>query len=225
MADDTTEKKPSRAARKLWERKRYDNYFQRLGEFVHCFTMAEHAVSACLHHHAKVSTDVHRAVFSGVRMKEGISFLRRLADVGEIDPREWQQLKPLLDQLTIINGVRNKLLHQGADGIEEDDEPFISNLRTALTWEKLEEFPVTVGHLRDMVFDLNTVFFAISHRHSGDGWGYRRRDRPRLEKRSNEPWWYKSPEPTRIHRPHPDEFAKLRLQPKAYRRKSRSSRP
>jgi hypothetical protein len=93
MADDTTGKKPSRAVKKLWERQRYDNYFQALGEFVHCFTTAEHAVSSCLLHHAKVNTDVYRAVFSGVRMKEGISFLRRLSEVGEIDPREWEKVE------------------------------------------------------------------------------------------------------------------------------------
>lgn len=222
MADDTTEKKPSRAVKKLWERRRYDNYFRMLGEFVHCFTTAEIAVSSCLAHHAKVSAEVYRATYSGVRTKEGISFLRRLAEVEEIAPDEWQLLKPLLDHLTVINGVRNKLLHHGADGIAEDEQAFISNLRTALTWDRLEEFPVPVAHLRDMIFDLNTIFFAISHRHSGDGWGYRKRDRPRLEKRSNEPWWYKSPAPTRVHRPHDDEFAKLRHPPKGYGRGSRS---
>jgi hypothetical protein len=212
MAKDTTERLSVRARRKLVKAHAYDNYVHALGEFVHCFSAVELAVHSCLYHHSKVSNEVRRAVFSGVRVKEGISFLRRLAEAGEINPEEWAKMKPLFNQLNILTDRRNGLLHYGADGVEEGT-PFVSNMSRALTWDKVEEFPVSARMLRRMTHDLNTIFFALSSRHSGEGWGYSNAALQRYDSRRARPWHYISPLPKQNQTRREGKFAKRQRPP------------
>lgn len=204
--DDITERRRTRALKKLSRERRYSSYFEALGEFVWAFAAAEFGIYCCLFHHTKVGTDTGRAVFSGVRAKEGIGFLRRLAQVHEIDAAEWVKLEPVLDHFSIITDKRNKILHHGVDGIEEG-EAFTSNIAVALTWERIEETPVRLGHLRQMTYDLYTICYALALRHSGPVRGYTKREIPRAERRSNEPWSYTPPPPKQNRRPQRDKSA------------------
>lgn len=98
----------SKKQREKWDR--YRAFCTEFGQFMLNFVQVEDALQRALEWHTRVTDDVRRVVFSGVRIQEAISFLRRLADVGQIDPDEWKELKRLLDHLSLINEARNNLV-------------------------------------------------------------------------------------------------------------------
>lgn len=214
MAKGTTKNQPPRALKQLLRENLYDNYVHALGEFVHSFSAVEMAIHGCLCHHTKVSNEVQRAVFSGVRIKEGVSFLRRLAEVGEMDPGEWAMMKPLFDHLNVLTDKRNSLLHYGADGVKEGT-PFVSNTSRALTWDKVEEFPITARMLRRMSHDLKTIFFALSTRHSGEAWGYSDAALRYYDRRRARPWHYRFRLSKQSQSPRRGKSAKQPRQPRS----------
>lgn len=197
MGKSTTKRSSASEPRKTLRAYPYHDYIHALGDFVHRFSAVESAVHNSILHHSKVKDGVARSVFSGVRIKDGTTFLRRLADVGEIDAAEWSAMKPLLDHLNILTDRRNALLHYGADGIGEGAMAFVSNASRALTWDRVEAFPVTAKILRRMTHDINTIYLALSVRHSGRAWAYADAVLRRADRRRAEPWHYKPPAPVK----------------------------
>lgn len=169
-------------------------YHQALGRFVHEFAGIEAMLQFVLRHYTKVSEDARRAVFSGVRINEAISFLRRLAAVKEIGDSDWATLKPLLDQLSIINDRRNALLHHGAKGIAEG-RPVTSNDIVALTPGRVRAFPMSARSLKGMSDDLRQIWFGLSYYHVGPRWLPRGDSKEWVEKELAAPWRYIPPRP------------------------------
>lgn len=217
MAKRITKRYAASEPRKTLKGYPYHDYVHALGDFAHRFSSVELAVHNCVLHHSKVSNGVGRAVFSGVRIKEGISFLRRLADAGEITPAEWGEMKPLLEHLNTLTDRRNALLHYGAEGVGEGAMPFVSNSSRALTWDKVDGFPVTARILRRMTRDINTIFLALSVRHSGNGWAYTDVMRRSADRRRAQPWHYKSPSPKPNRPSQNGKSAKQRRPPQSSR--------
>jgi hypothetical protein len=180
-------------------RKRLDNYHLELGRFVGVFAQVEMAMHLVLRWQTKVSIDVSRAVFSGVKADQASSFLRRLADIGQIKQPEWKELEPVLAQLNHINKTRNLILHYGADGVAEG-EGISSDEGMALTLDRVRRHPVSPEIIAAMTADARKIFFCLVAYHAG-------RPAP-ISTYANglrrAPWRYKPPQPKKTD-PHPPQ--------------------
>jgi hypothetical protein len=93
-------------------KQRQEAYYAALGRFVHRFALAELCAHSVLY--AKLPTATARVLLSGVRIDETKNRLSRLHEVGIIDDADWADAEPIFQQLNIINGCRNQILHHGA---------------------------------------------------------------------------------------------------------------
>jgi hypothetical protein len=97
-------------------------------------------------------------VFSGVRIKEAISHVKRIYEAK--DEPGFDLIKPAMDQLTDITNARNDILHYGAKFI--DGEPkFVTNKRIAHKADRARQFPVSAEILGRMTADLAGIVTQI----------------------------------------------------------------
>jgi hypothetical protein len=89
-------------------------YYRALGEFVDTFANIEEVIFLYLSELAGVDHDTARAVFSGVRIHDAISFIKRIAEVRGVQLSA--ELDDVLGQLQIINDVRNLILASSGVG-------------------------------------------------------------------------------------------------------------
>jgi hypothetical protein len=86
-------------------------YFEYLGRLVHTFSLAEAILFKFLIYYTGVSDKTARAIFSGVRVQEGISFIRRLMEIRRLGQTRKADIDNVLAQFAKINDLRNHLLH------------------------------------------------------------------------------------------------------------------
>ena len=145
-------------------------YWQALGQFLDMFATVEATLFFALSHYAKTPPNTARAIFSGVRVDTATSFLRRIMEVENISLDLAADLKSALDQLHIINKVRNDLVHYGALSVSDNaDVMIVTNALLALTKDRLHTTPVSVQILDDLVADLHKIQAHLVTRHVG--WG------------------------------------------------------
>ena len=134
-------------------------YWEALGRFVEHFAMAESALFLNLGHHAKVTDDIGKALFSGTRVDGAISFIRRIVQVAPPDAETVQELDDVLAQLQAINTVRNHLVHYGTEWSNDPSrERLSSNRMVALTERHLVEHRISSEMLDDMSIDLFKIY-------------------------------------------------------------------
>jgi hypothetical protein len=137
-----------------------------LGEFVEVFATAEIFIHFVLRWYTKTPAVIARAVFSGTRTDVTRGFLTRMADANIINAQDWDDLKPIIDQLGVINNKRNDLLHYGAMGVAEGDA-YVSNAMMALIDARIMSFPVSPQILNNMTSDLRKILIHLARRHMG----------------------------------------------------------
>jgi hypothetical protein len=192
MARARFRKIPKPASQTDEGRKRLEAYCLALGQFVDQFSKVESSLHLLLRWQTKTTTGTARAVFSGVRADAAAEYVRRLHSVGIIDPREWVELEPVLNQVKAINTMRNDILHQGAMAIAEG-RGFTTNALRALTEQHIKSFPVSPEMLADMTADLRKIFIHLAVRHCGRP--ALRGKHPELEEVLRGTWRYKPPQP------------------------------
>jgi hypothetical protein len=178
-------------------KKRLRAYHLALGRFVDTYAHTELLTHLVLRRQTKTSSDAARAVFSGVRTNEALGYFRRLADVGVISAEEWSLLSPVVDQLRLITGRRNDLLHHAADCVASG-KGIVSNDALALTVDRVQSFPISSEILDEMTRDLQKINAHFLLRHMGRP--SLRGKHPELQKVLTASWRYtppeKSPRPT-----------------------------
>ena len=80
--------------------KEVSGYYQALGKFVDTFANVEEILFLYLYASAGVDYDAARAIFSGVRIHDAVSFIKRIAEVGKAELSA--ALDDVLSQLLII---------------------------------------------------------------------------------------------------------------------------
>ncbi len=88
-------------------------YYQALGKFVDHFAAVESALLWFLSRLASVDEPTSRAIFSGVRADQAISFIKRLHEARRQPLNE--TLAKTFDHFTQINRYRNDILHYGVN--------------------------------------------------------------------------------------------------------------
>jgi hypothetical protein len=132
----------------------YNSYFLALGLFTQAFTDMETLVALLLRIQTGVSQETARAVFSGVRIDQAKGFITRTREAYGVG--EHPDLKRAFDQIGVITGVRNDIVHFGSryDG---EGGFSVSNVLIAVSPARERSYPVSDAILYELIADPNTI--------------------------------------------------------------------
>lgn len=161
-------------------------YFNALGRFVDKFAVVESFMAYSLWHYANTKKEIARAVFSGVKVNEAMSLMKRLMDARNIDSAKREDLEFAFQQLSIITGARNDLLHFGAVDVPSG-AILVTNVLRAHLPERVTAFPVSKEILDNMTVDLEKILIHLRQHHMG----LRPIKRKAVQEILQLPWLYK----------------------------------
>jgi hypothetical protein len=157
----------SRPASETPEGRKHERaYWVALGRFVAMFSKVETAITLTLWHYAKTPQNIARVVFPGVRIDQGSTLIKALAKATDAEEAAQTELEYVLQQLGIINGVRNDTLHYGAMSVAEG-RALVTNALKAKTPDAITAFPISPESLADMTADLRKVIVHLHAHHMG----------------------------------------------------------
>ena len=139
-------------------------YWRSLGKFVDQFASVETGIHILLWERTRTPLEIAQAVFSGVRIKDAMSLIRRVSEVHPLDPQTAADQDYIFTQLNIITIVRNDILHYGANPTEPG-EFVVSNWITALGKNRLRRTPVSSQILLHLARDLRKIQVHLIERH------------------------------------------------------------
>ena len=131
-------------------------YWKALGQFVTEFAGIEATLQIVLWHFARVDFNIARAIFSGVKIDQGISFINRINQSIPLEKTVLDEFEFVFTQLRAITSVRNDILHYGARNTGEN-KLSVSNALFALTPAHIKETVVSPKMLMDMTTDLKKI--------------------------------------------------------------------
>jgi hypothetical protein len=131
-------------------------YWQALGQFIEAFSSAETSLFLLLTVIAKIPNDIAKAVLSGVRTENLISFIKRVWEIREPVASIRSELQDVFEQMTAINKVRNNLIHN-VSFLDSERGRMVSNIARALTQDRLEETRADPAFLADLTHDLRKI--------------------------------------------------------------------
>src|SRR5258706_12895823 len=94
-------------------------YYEALGRFVQLFAEVEKTVAQTLWAYAKTPPEVAKIIFSGSHLELSATHIKQLAAATNAPKTAQDDLKNALQQLGIITGARNDILHYGASDVAE----------------------------------------------------------------------------------------------------------
>jgi hypothetical protein len=161
-------------------KKRQQEYYTALGDFVAMFSRAEVAVQLVLRYYAGLPANRAHILFSGTRADAGIDLIKNLAAEREASKEDLDELTYVFAQLRAINTTRNAILHYGAQSVAEGE----AYVRKAIegvdeTKMKVTVFPISAGTLKQMSADLQKIIVHLFIGHMG---------RPSLKSASAKSW-------------------------------------
>jgi hypothetical protein len=138
------------------------NYYA-LGKFIDLFAAVEETLFGYLRALAGLDPDTGRAILSGVRAHDSVTFVKRIAEVKSITLPA--HMEDVLSHFLKINDARNLILHHSGVGRfrEGDFGRIVSNVERALTAERTKEIWVSEKVLLNMWDDLATIQLFLSH--------------------------------------------------------------
>jgi hypothetical protein len=172
------------------ERLRY--YYEALGEFIDMFARVESAMTSTLWTYAKTEPKIAKVLFAGVKIELGMTHVKQLAEVADAAADLKADLIDVFQQLGIINGVRNAILHYGANSIAEG-AGIVSDAQKAKGEPR--EFPISPQDLHEMTEDLKKIAIHLRYRHLGQPAPLGDFGKKTLDKVLLRPWQYKYPGP------------------------------
>lgn len=135
-------------------------YLQALGGFVETFALVEAAIFWSLRFYTNMPIAMMRAVLSGVRIQDGISFVRRVHAAAKPPLPIRAELDAALVQLKLITDKRNDIIHFGSHA-SADGARTVSNEDRALTPEALRKYRVSADMLVGMTQDLRDILGVV----------------------------------------------------------------
>jgi hypothetical protein len=129
-------------------------YHSSLGSFVDQFSSAEKELQLTLQSFSKMKPKAAKAVFSGTRVADGVSLIKRLMEVKPLKSKKKQTLLiDVLDQLKAINDARNLILHYGGQW-QDGHTWLVTTESVAHTERTVRELKLTLPRLAEMRGDL-----------------------------------------------------------------------
>jgi hypothetical protein len=164
-------------------------YYEALGRFVDKFSRVEAAVTRTLWHYAKTPPEIAKISFSGVKVEGGMQFIKQLAAATNASKELQDDLADVFQQLGIINGARNDVLHYGAEFVAEGNAIVSDALKAK---GEPYTFPISPTALDHMTADLDKIIAHLKQIHLEPN-----ALRVILGSPVHSPWRYKHPVPPR----------------------------
>jgi hypothetical protein len=192
----------------------YKEYWSELGQLIHAFSIVERRLLGLLHKWAGVTDIVAGILFSGTRADSAKDHINRILEAtGKNEIKE--RLKRPLDQFSVINTVRNHLVHWGAQNDNDTGEFLVSNAFLSPVADRLKEFKISPAKMQYMRDDLDKISMCFLLESVETDWTVD----PTWKDHLAEPWLYKPPQPSpRKSKPQPPR------QPKEHSRQRDASR-
>jgi hypothetical protein len=169
--------------------KRERAYYEALGRFVQIFAEVEKLVWQTLVHYVGTSPEVAKIVLTAGKVDQCAKHIKQIAVAINTPKDERDDLDLVLQQLCILNGVRDHILHYGATAIAEG-RGTVSNAWKAKAEPK--EFPISDTASAEMADDARKIIAHLD-RHLG-------RPRPHgMSEVLQRAWQYKYPSVPRSH--------------------------
>jgi hypothetical protein len=143
-------------------KKRLTEYYEALGRFVDMFARVETAITLTLWHYAGTNPYVGKIIFAGSKIDGYSIYIKQLAEAKKATKEAQDDLKDVLQQLGIINGVRNKVLHYGAESVAEGNAIVSDALKAK---GEPERFPISPVLLDQMTGDLTKIVAHLDEIH------------------------------------------------------------
>lgn len=167
-------------------------YWLALGKLVHRYAMIESALSGVLCVVAGVSRSKAKAIFSGTRALDAISFINRIHEVDKRALSPWlERAFPKIKELTT---ARNDILHQGFK--LKGDRIIVSNTERTIPRAAVER-PYSVADIYDMEADACVVIANLNMFWIEARYPKRYKWVPRERSIAQTPWRHKPPQPLR----------------------------
>jgi hypothetical protein len=139
---------PASATKEGIERERA--YYEALGRFVQIFAEVEKTVWQTLVRYVGVPTEVAKIVLTSGKVDQCATHIKQVAKAASAPKESQDDLEDILQQLGIINGARNDILHYGATEIAEG-RGMVSDAWKAKS--QPTEFPISPTALEEMAED------------------------------------------------------------------------
>lgn len=175
-------------------KKRLQEYYSALGHFIDVFAQVEGVVSFTLWHYAKTVPEIAKIVFSGVKIDVSSTYIKQLAAATKAPQDRIDDLADVLQQLGIINGVRNMVVHYGARSVAEGHGIATNELRAK---GEPTVFPISAILLQQMTADLRTILVRLRYKHLSVPKPRASENRQFLDELLSAPWQYKHPPQTK----------------------------
>jgi hypothetical protein len=143
---------------------RLSAYYESLGRFVDMFARVETTITIALWTYANTMPDIARVIFAGAKIEVSCAYMRQLAQARGYPQAILDDLENVLQQLGIINGVRNAILHYGATSVETGNA-VVSNAFKAKGEPTI--FPISPTLLDEMYWDLRKIMTHLKQNHLG----------------------------------------------------------
>jgi len=137
----------------------YREYWAELGRFIHQFSETEREMQILLRHFSNMPDKIAAVLLAGEKVDQAISKVSRILDATE-NVHAKSRLEPVFQQLGVINGVRNNIVHWGATAC--DGALWVSNKHLKPLPTREVEYTVSVDALRRMTIDLFKIDMHIS---------------------------------------------------------------
>jgi hypothetical protein len=137
-----------------------DNLNALYGAFMLHFTRVELALYKVLVRLAGVTDAVGRAIFSGTRARDMMTYAESIALNTKISEEHIKELACVFSQLTAINTMRDRIVHHGLPAYKKDGIYFTDEARKN-RYGKAVAYRVTVDMLVSMSHDLSTIEFHL----------------------------------------------------------------
>ena len=136
-----------------------EKYYLALGRFIQRFAGIEASLQSLLWRYAEVSPEIARSIFSGVRVDQAMSFIKRLHKSREIEMHP--MMLNTLDQIGVINTARNLIIHYGAK-FDKGEPQFVTNQRLAIRPEDAQWLPISVQAFDALTADISHIHLCIN---------------------------------------------------------------
>lgn len=139
-------------------------YYYALGRFVDMFAEVEAGITRTLWHYAKVPPEIAKIILAGSKIDNSSKSIKQLAVATGASEELLRDLDDILQQLGIINKLRNHVVHFGATGIAEGSGSTSNALKAK--GEPLV-FPISPTVLEEGYSDLRKITFHLGYKHLG----------------------------------------------------------
>jgi hypothetical protein len=148
-------KKPTKA-----EIAKGDKYLRAVGWFVTIFAVIEKVSFETLTHFTGTSPTIAACIFSGTRITDAMSYLKRISEATNWSEGKIQLLDHIKRQLGEITQLRNDLLHYGTTG-QTADTLLVTNAHLAHISSRIRETKISTDILTKASTDLMAIMFFL----------------------------------------------------------------